>query len=310
MVSGEKPAMIFDNLRTSEERILEGEGIHLTVTATNLKQENCKTTIQLFLDGQVIQTKSDTFAANESKEISFDLIPPVGNHTASIGNSMVTHLTVLKCQNLDLTKEKLLTYLSPKAKPAETELIQKENRYIVKASGWDFYHAEDAYATIYLPQISGDFVATVKISSFGPRTSEWYRSGLFVRNDISQSFDVDRGSLGSVLMFSTPGRAGIEYDEFGNGCMHKAASENLPENSKTPIWIKLERHGNRFTGYVSLDGSKWIIKRQTNMIPGLHEAIDLGLAAGAPDQKQYRVEFSDWQIKIETRAKAQKQSQL
>ena len=132
-------------------------------------------------------------------------------------------------------KQKLYTYVSPKSKPSDIEVIQKENKYILKASGWDFYHAEDAYATVYLKKLKGDFVSTAKIVSFGNRTSEWYRSGLFVRNDISRSFDVDRGSLGSVLMFSTPGRAGIEYDEFGNGCMHKAASENLPENSPTPI---------------------------------------------------------------------------
>ena len=135
----------------------------------------------------------------------------------------------------------------------------------------------------------GDFVATAKISAFGNRTSEWYRTGLFVRNDISKSFDVDRGSLGSVLMFSTPGRAGIEYDEFGNGCMHKASSVNLPENSPTPMWVRLERHGDRFTGYLSLDGKTWMVKRQTSQIPGIEKAIDLGLAAGSPDQKQYTV---------------------
>jgi regulation of enolase protein 1 (concanavalin A-like superfamily) len=99
-------------------------------------------------------------------------------------------------------------------------------------------------------------------------------------------------------MFSTPGRAGIEYDEFGNGCMHKASSENLPENSPTPIWIRLERHGDRFTGYVSLDGKNWIIKRQTNQIPGIGKAVDIGLAAGAPDQKQYTVTFEEWKIKV------------
>jgi regulation of enolase protein 1 (concanavalin A-like superfamily) len=100
-------------------------------------------------------------------------------------------------------------------------------------------------------------------------------------------------------MFSTPGRAGIEYDEFGNGCMHKAASENLPENSPTPIWIKLERHGDQFTGYISLDGKNWMIKRQTKNIPGIEKAVDLGLAAGAPDQKQYTVEFVEWKVKVQ-----------
>ena len=48
--------------------------------------------------------------------------------------------------------------------------------------------------------------------------------------------------------FGSTGRAGINYDEFGDGCMHKASSENIPENIDVPIWLKLVRHGNSFTG--------------------------------------------------------------
>ncbi len=298
-VEGEKPKVSFNQLHLSEERILAGESVHITAMATNLQQTDIQTEIHLFAAGKVVKTETIKLKAKEVKEISFDLVPKIGLFPLRIGNSGEQTLTVLKCKELDLSKEKLLTYLSSKSKPAIVEVYQNENRYVLKASGWDFYHAEDAYATVYLKKLKGDFVSTAKIAAFGNRTSEWYRSGLFVRNDISKSFDVDRGSLGSVLMFSTPGRAGIEYDEFGNGCMHKASSENLPENSPTPIWIKLERHGDQFTGYVSLDGKNWIIKRQTKNIPGIEAAVDLGLAAGSPDQKQYTVEFVEWKVKIQ-----------
>jgi len=299
LVTGEKPLLVMDKIRCSEEQILAGDTIRIFAIASNLQQNQSNYPLQLFANGKEIKSEILTLKGSESKEVSFAFAPDPGSYRLRIGNSKEILLTVLRCRELDITRQKLATYVSPKAKPATTEVFQSENRYVVKASGWDFYHAEDAYATVYLPNLAGDFSATVKIKSFGPRTSEWYRSGLFVRNDLSQSFDVDRGSKGSVLMFSTPGRAGIEYDEFGNGCMHKAASENLPENSKPPIWIKLERHGDRFMGYISLDGRNWIIKRQTNSIPGLNKAIDLGLAAGAPDQKQYSVEFEDWKVRVE-----------
>jgi hypothetical protein len=298
-VAGEKPLLVIDRIHCSEERILAGDTIRLVAVASNLQVNQSVYPLQLFSNGKEIKSETIALQGNESKEVSFALSPEPGSYRLRIGNSEEISLTVLQCKELDMTKQKLETYVSPKSKPATAELFQNENRYIIMASGWDFYHAEDAYATVYFPKLTGDFSATVKIKSFGPRTSEWYRSGLFVRNDLSQSFDVDRGSKGSVLMFSTPGRAGIEYDEFGNGCMHKAASENLPENSVTPIWIRLERHGDRFTGYISLDGQHWIIKRQTNLIPGLKKAIDLGLAAGAPDQKQYTVEFEDWKVRAE-----------
>jgi len=301
VVLGEKPKIAFDRIRLSEERLLAGESIRITAIATNLLSTGIESSIPLLANGKETMSLDLSLKGKESKEISFDLNPEAGDYQIRIGNSEVVCLKVLRGKELDLTKQKLYTYISPKSKPSDVEVIQKENRYILKASGWDFYHAEDAYATVYLKKLRGDFVSTAKIASFGNRTSEWFRSGLFVRNDISKSFDVDRGSLGSVLMFSTPGRAGIEYDEFANGCMHKAVSENLPENSPTPVWVRLERHGDRFTGYVSLDGKTWIIKRQTNLIPGIEKAIDFGLAAGSPDQKQYTVEFEDWKIKVEDR---------
>ena len=299
VVAGEKPKISFDRIQLSEERVLSGESVRVTAFATNLLATNIESSLLLFINEKEVKRQPLSLKGNESKEVYFDLTPDAGNFQIRIGNSDELTLKVLKSKELDMAKQKLNTYISPKSKPSEVEVIQKENKYIIKASGWDFYHAEDAYATVYLKQLKGDFVSTAKISAFGNRTSEWYRTGLFVRNDISRSFDVDRGSLGSVLMFSTPGRAGIEYDEFGNGCMHKAASENLPENSPTPIWVRLERHGDRFTGYVSLDGKTWIIKRQSNQIPGIENAVDLGLAAGSPDQKQYMVEFAEWKIKVE-----------
>ncbi len=299
VVTGEKPGLSFDDIKLSEERILEGDSVKVTALAINHQPSAVQANVRLMVAGKEVKTQPVSLNPRESRVVSFFVSPVAGDHPIRIENSDELILKVLKCKEMDLKNQKLFTYISPKAKPAIIEFDQSKNSYTVKACGWDFYHAEDAYATVYLKQLAGDFVATVKIASFGNRTSEWYRSGLFVRNDISKSFDVDRGSKGSVLMFSTPGRAGIEYDEFGNGCMHKASSENLPENSPTPIYIRLERHGTKFTGYISLDGKKWIIKRQTNDIPGIEKAIDLGLAAGAPDQKQYTVTFEDWKIRVE-----------
>ncbi|HOI50142.1 MAG TPA: DUF1349 domain-containing protein, partial [Prolixibacteraceae bacterium] len=192
----------------------------------------------------------------------------------------------------------VLEYSSAKAKPYQIEADVKANRFKITAGGSDFFHAEDSYAAAYVKGIKGDFVATVKINRFGDRTHEWFRSGLFVRNDIAQSFDVQPGSKGSVLVFGTPGRAGIEYDEFANGCMHKASSTNLPENTQMPIYLKMVRHGNSFSGYISLDGKNWIIERHTTDIPGIAESVDLGLAAGGPDKRQYWVEFTDWKIEV------------
>lgn len=297
-IEGNKPPVVFEDFKLSDDRILTGEKIKATATAKNLTPIPQKMTGTLYLDNLKIDSRLIELNGKESQEISFEIEPPAGKHNIRFENSSQKDLTVFEAEVLDISGMEIHQYCSAKAKPYNIEADAKSNRFKITAGGSDFFHAEDSYAAVYLKGIKGDFVATVKINRFGDRTHEWFRSGLFVRNDISQSFDVQPGSKGSVLVFSTPGRAGIEYDEFANGCMHKASSQNLPENSKTPFYLKMVRHGNSFSGYISLDGKNWIVQRRTTDIPGISETIDLGLAAGGPDKQQYWVEFMDWKIEV------------
>ncbi len=297
-VEGDKPTVVFENFILSEDRALNGEVLKATATAKNLTGKVQTINARLFIDQKNTQNQPLELKENESKEVSFMLSSSIGNHKVRIENSTEKTVQIFESRALDLSKEKLLQYCSAKAKPSEISADGATNKYKITASGSDFYHAEDSYGAVYLKGVKGDFVATVKITGFSDRTHEWFRSGLFARNDISQSFDVQPGSKGSVLVFGTPGRAGIQYDEFANGCMHKASSQNLPENSKMPLYLKMVRHGDHFSGYISLDGQNWIIERHTQDIPELHSSIDLGLAAGGPDKRQYTVEFAEWKIEV------------
>ena len=297
-IEGARPSVVFENLRLSENRLLKGEILRVTATAKNLTPDAQKMTINLLLDQGNVKSQTLELKGSESQEISFEIEPPLGNHTLRIENSAEKELTVFESATLNLSKHVINQYCSAKAKPFEIEAGAEANKFKITVGGSDFYHAEDSYAAVYLKGIKGDFIATVKINRFGERTHEWFRSGLFVRNDMAKSFDVQPGSKGSVLVFGTPGRAGIEFDEFGNGCMHYASSQNLPENSKTPVFLKMIRHGNHFSGYISLDGKNWIIERHTEDIPGIAQAVDLGLAAGGPDKRPYWVEFTDWKIEV------------
>jgi regulation of enolase protein 1 (concanavalin A-like superfamily) len=297
-VEGAKPTVVFENFKLSTDRCLAGEKVRVQASAKNLTGQSQNTDAVIYIDDKPAQSVKLNLKGNELQDVRLDIDIPVGKHSVRIGNSGVATVLVQPKTTLELTKMKVLQYGSPRSKPFVIEADAKNNRFKIAASGSDFYHAEDSYAAVYVKGIKGDFVATVKINQFGDRTHEWFRSGLFVRNDMAKSFDVQPGSKGSVLLFGTPGRAGIQYDEFANGCMHKASSQNLPEHSKTPLYLKLVRHGNSFSGYVSLDGSNWILERHSTDIPGISEAIDLGLAAGGPDTRQYWVEFLDWKIEV------------
>ncbi len=298
-VEGDKPAFVFEDLKLSQNRIPTGEKITITATAKNLQNSSQKNVVQLFVDNRAVDNKEISVAANETVVVKFLYTPKAGEHLVRIENSSESNLSVYKKRALTISKSTLKTYTSPTAEPSELDVNAKKSIYRIKASGSDFYHAEDSYAAIFVDNVKGDFVATVKITAFGERTHEWFRSGLFVRNDITKSFDTEPGSKASVLIFASTGRAGINYDEFGDGCMHKASSENIPENIDVPIWLKLVRHGNSFTGYVSYDGINWVIERETNDLPGINASVDIGMAAGAPDKKQYWVEFRDFKVEVE-----------
>jgi len=299
IVEGDKPSFVFEELKLSQNRIPAGENITINATVKNLENSVQKSKVQLYIDNKVIDEIEISVNGNETKIVEFQFTPKAGEHIVRIGNSRETNLSVYKQKELSISKSTLKTYTSPTAEPSEMEIDTKKSIYKIKASGSDFFHAEDSYASIFADNVKGDFVATVKVTAFGNRTHEWFRSGLFVRNDMTKSFDTEPGSKASVLMFASTGRAGINYDEFGDGCMHKASSENIPENITVPIWIKLVRHGNSFTGYISYDGKIWAVERKTNDIPGLNATVDVGMAAGAPDKKQYWVEFQDFNIEVE-----------
>jgi regulation of enolase protein 1 (concanavalin A-like superfamily) len=298
VLEGEKPALVFEEMQLSDTSILSGESIRVTALAKNLLPTQYDEVAILYLNNKEYASQSVHLEGNETRELSFEISPGTGKYAVRMGNSNEIKLRISDWYKLDLDQDELFTYCSEKAKPFNIEIDTKTNTFNISASGSDFFHAEDSYASVFLKQIEGDFVATVKINKFGDRTHEWFRAGLFARNDMTQSFDTQPGSKGSMLLFGTPGRAGINYDEFGNGCMHKASSQNLPENQNFPIWLKLTRHGNQFTGSISLDGLNWINELRSKDIPGLARAINLGLAAGAPDKKLYWVEFKDWTIKV------------
>jgi len=299
-VGGEELSLIFDNLTVSDTIIAAGEGVKVGALITNLRSGEQLIDAHLYLDERIFGTKSISLIGQASKRVEFTILPEKGIHTVRIGNTLPKTIKVYGNRAIDITNTDLLTYCSATAQPYEIDIDQEKNKYIIKAAGSDFFHAEDSYATVYLKKkVKGNFVATVKVTQFGNRTHEWFRAGLFARNEMVRSFDTQAGSVGSVLMFTTPGRAGIQWDEFGDGCMHKASSENLLENNPFPAWLRLVRHGNSFSGYLSYDAKTWHFAKHTGTVPGLAEAIDIGLAAGSCDQVPYWVEFNDFTLIVE-----------
>jgi regulation of enolase protein 1 (concanavalin A-like superfamily) len=277
-----------------------GDSLKISADITNALGESLTQPVNLLSDGKIIATKNYTLRANELKNISFTFLPEVGTHQVSIGNHPPLPVRVYPLRKITYAQKDLRTFCSATAKPCQYDYSAEKNSFTVTARGTDFLHAEDSYGTIFLPKaIKGNFVAVVKIAGLGKDVSDWFRYGIFVRNSLLKDEVTGKGTPGSFLMFSTPKRHGAQWDEFGDGSMHNSKSFNYNTDHPFPVWLKVVRHGNSFSGYYSLDGKTWLLSRESGNLTGVSETLDIGVAAGTNDQKPSMVRFEDLHVWVE-----------
>jgi hypothetical protein len=316
-VSGESLQFLYTDLSISAPAIPVGEEIIVSATVKNVRDYRSSDDVNLYINGKAIDSKSITLLAGKSEvgkiphtpfaqafskslKVSFQTKPEKGIHKIGIGDASPITVEVYPHHPVDITKFELHTHCSGTAKPCEFAVDKTNNRYTITAGGTDFLHAEDSYGAIYLKDIiKGNFVATLKVVRFGENVNPWYRAGIFLRNDISESHGIEPGSPGSVLMYATPKLTGIQWDEFGDGCMHKGGDRHFHEKENPfPVWLKLVRHGDTFTGYTSYDGVNWEKLRYSGAIPGLANVMDIGMAAGTIDQIPALVVLEDFRLEV------------
>lgn len=299
-ISGDTVHVLYRNLRTDLAEIPFGDSVKVSIDIRNVWTKPLGQNVNLLVNNKMIASKRILFQAGESKVVSFRFRPEVGTHAVTIGNHPPLSIRIFPLKKVSFRQSDFQTFCSVTAKPCEYDYSVRKNSYRITARGTDFLHAEDSYGTIYLPKsVTGNFVSTVKIVELGRAVSDWFRFGLFVRNDLAKSNESGKGSAGSFLIFSTPKRNGAQWDEFGDGSMHNSRSQNYNVDQPFPLWLKLIRHGDRLSGYYSFDGKNWILSRESGNIAGISKTLDIGMAAGSNDQKSSMVRFEDFQLWVE-----------
>ncbi len=139
-------------------------------------------------------------------------------------------------------------------------------------------------------------IVWIGLQAGGPRTA--HRDS--VQTHIRPGQKPNPSGLGSVLLYTTPKLAGIQWDEHGDGCMHKSGGGGIHDQEPPfPVWLRLVRHGDTFSGYTSGDGEHWGDPWSTDPVPGLADAMDIGIAAGTIDQVPALVELEDFALELE-----------
>ncbi|GAB2714486.1 NEW3 domain-containing protein [Kitasatospora kifunensis] len=145
----------------------------------------------------------------------------------------------------------------------------------IDGAGADLWGSTDQYGAIYQPGAEHDGSTTVVKVTAQADTSDWAKSGIMVRDDLTQP----GASAGYVILAEAPGKGYVlQWDSTGTGQLD---SNSAPANQGTgtaayPSWLKLVRSGSVFTGYYSTDGSTWT-QVGSATVPGVHPTQDVGV---------------------------------
>lgn len=158
--------------------------------------------------------------------------------------------------------------------------------YTISGGGTDIYGTADKFH--FLGQAwTGDvrFMTRV-VSQTSPQTNNWAKAGLMLRDDnatgsrhvlLDTSPAADLGGSIQMLSRSTANGTTAELGRYDGNAM--------------PYWLRLERHGDVFTGWYSLDGTLWLTAGSTSLT--LNSPALAGLAVTAHDNTKLNTAVFD-----------------
>lgn len=155
-----------------------------------------------------------------------------------------------------------------------------DSTFIVGGSGTGIGGTADSYSYAYT-NVNGDVSITARIYGISGTLS---KTGLLIRESLNAN---------AAAVAVTLGDAGWRYSKFGQRSS-TGGSMGWNEGNQftwTPVWFRLQRSGNTFTAYQSLDGVAWIqigtatITMASNYYIGL--AACSGSSTGAIDSTHF-----------------------
>jgi regulation of enolase protein 1 (concanavalin A-like superfamily) len=139
-----------------------------------------------------------------------------------------------------------------------------DGTYTLKGSGADIW--ENADGCSFVSQtLNGDFTITARLTSMD-NTDYWAKAGLMIRES-------NAANAKNVALLVTPQGGGTRMqwrsDTGGN------TADHYMNDRKAPLWLRLSRSGNSFTGWQSIDGVTWT--NSHTVTPTMNTTVLVGL---------------------------------
>jgi hypothetical protein len=117
--------------------------------------------------------------------------------------------------------------------------------YTVTGSGHDIWDTADGFQFLYKPLI-GDGTIQARVLSVG-FTDNWAKAGVMIRESLAA------GSRDAYVAMSPHNQVQFLYRQAAGA----PAAGDGPTGVPLPIWVRVRRQGNAFTGFWSADGNTW-----------------------------------------------------
>ena len=136
--------------------------------------------------------------------------------------------------------------------------------YTITASGNDIWDRADAFHSMFRPVPGSSLEIKARIVSV-QNTDPWAKCGVMFRSNL------DPGSP-HVFMAITPGN--------GAAWQHRNVQSGLSDNLskggvQSPYWVRITGNGNKYVGYVSMDGLIWNAMDSVILAMGNHAYVGL-----------------------------------
>jgi hypothetical protein len=154
---------------------------------------------------------------------------------------------------------------------------------LMNAIGTDIWNNGDQFRFAY-KTLTGDGTMVARVDSVF-NSNVWAKGGVMIRQSIQP------GSVHAFMPITPGGSSGGNGASFQRRVTANGTSSNTDSTTlvAAPYWVKIERKGNAFSGYISPDGATWTQLGAAETIPMTNPVLiglalcshDAGIATGA-----------------------------
>jgi chitinase len=146
------------------------------------------------------------------------------------------------------------------------------NTFSVDGAGADIYGTADEFRYVY-HNGAGDVTIAARVTSIENVGSTWSKAGVMMREGVGAS----ARNVAMIASTTTTNKFRFQVRSSTGGSTVGTSSGTACGDGALPVWLRLTRSGNNFTGYCSTDGATWTQVGSTTSI-SMTQTLQVGLA--------------------------------